>query len=129
MNKVFMIGRLTRDIELKEGNNGVSFARFGIAVDKWQRNENGEKDCDFFDCVAFRGIAETLAKYCKKGHRIAIVGEVHNNTYEASDGTKRSSVEISVNDMELIERKDSGSENKPVANDKKKVEDDDFLPF
>lgn len=129
MNKVFMIGRLTKDVELKEGNNGVSFARFGIAVDKWQKNEDGERDCDFFDCVAFRGIAETLAKYCKKGHRVAIVGEVHNRNYEASDGTKRSSVEISINDMELLDKKDGSNTAEKKIADKKKVEDDDFLPF
>lgn len=130
MNKVMMIGRTTKDIEFTNTNSGTAVARFTIAVDRKYPDQNGEKITDFFNCVSFGNLAETINKYVKKGHKISIVGELWINSYETEKGEKRYSTSICVGEIEFLEKKSNetqgASENPPELTE---IEDDDSLPF
>lgn len=140
MNKVFLIGNLTRDPELSETANGVSMCRFGIAVNRPYTNGNGERETDFFNCVAWRGQADTVAKYCKKGKKVAISGSVQIRNYEGNDGVKRTAVDIVVQDVELLSPRENNGDDfydapaEKAAPAKKKpalqaFDDDGDIPF
>ena len=76
MNKVFLIGNLTRDPEISETNSGVSVCHFGIAVNRNYSSGDGERQTDFFNVTAWRGLAENVGKYCKKGNKVAVTGSI-----------------------------------------------------
>ena len=82
MNKVFLIGNLTRDPELSETPSGVAVCHFSIAVNRNYSSGDGERQTDFFNCVAWRGLGETIARYTKKGKKVSIVGTIQTRTYE-----------------------------------------------
>ena len=96
MNKVFLIGNLTRDPELTETPSGVAVCHFAIAVNRNYSSQDGERQTDFFNCTAWRATAETVARYTKKG----------NN--EDNQGVKRTAVDIIVQDVEFLTPKASG---------------------
>ena len=114
MNKVILMGRLTRDVEIRysEGS-GKAVARFDLAVNRRYKQE-GQPEADFFSCVAFGKIAETFEK-CEigKGTKLMLEGEIRNNNYE-KDGVKHYSNQIIVNSFEFCESKGSGSRPVPV---------------
>ena len=87
-NLVVLNGRLVRDVEMRFANSGTAIANFTIAVNQSRKNENGEREADFINCVAFSKTAETIANYFKKGNMIGVVGEYRNNNYVKEDGTK-----------------------------------------
>ena len=95
MNLVCLIGRLTKDPELKTTQSGKSVCSFSLAVD-------GVKDTDFINCVAWNKTAENLAKFKKKGEQIAITGRLTTRNYEDRNGNKRKAVEVTVNDLLFI---------------------------
>lgn len=132
MNKAMFIGRLTKDVELTTTTSGISVAKFSIAVDRKFKNASGEKETDFFNCVAWRKLGEIIVQYCKKGSQIFISGEVQNRSYEAKDGTKRYITEIIADDCQFLDsKKDNNGE--VVKEEKEKQEltpvPDDQLPF
>ena len=94
MNKVFLIGRLTRDPEMRTISTGAVTTTFSIAVNRNFTNSQGERTADFFNCIAWRKLAENISKYCQKGTQIAIEGRIQNRSYDAQDGTKRYVTEI-----------------------------------
>ena len=112
MNKVLLIGNLTRDPELSETSGGVAVCRFGIAVNRYSANE--ERQADFYNVTVFRKLAETVARFTKKGHKIAICGDIQLRQYEGSDGTRRLSVDVVASDIEFLTPKGSG-EGEPFA--------------
>ena len=127
MNKVILIGNLTKDVEISTTNSGISVTRFSVATQRRYTNADGEKITDFHNCVAWRGLAENMAKYCKKGSKICVVGELQNSTYEADDGSKRYKTEIVANEVEFLSsKKKEGETEQP---DLTPVEDDGSLPF
>lgn len=104
MNLVVLIGRLTRDPELKFGQSGKAYSRFSLAVDRpFQKGE-----ADFINCVAFGKTAELIGEYLRKGRKVAINGRLQMNRYEVN-GEKRTSYDVVVDAMEFIEAK--GGEN------------------
>ena len=105
MNAVEIIGRITKDLELKETESGVKYTRFSIAVNRRFKNEDGEYETDFFNVVAWRGTAEFITNYFGKGKRIGIVGRLQTNKYTDKDGNERINTEIVVNEAYLIENK------------------------
>ena len=111
MNKVIMMGRLTRDPEIRygQGGNGTVVGRFSIAVDRRFKRE-GEPDADFFDCTVFGKQAEFVEKYLKKGVKIVLEGSVQNNNYTNKDGQKVYGTRIVVDNVEFAESK-AASEN------------------
>ena len=100
MNKVFLIGNLTRDPELSETASGVALCRFSIAVNRNYGSADGERKTDFFNCVAWRGLGETVARYAKKGNKVAVSGSIELRNYEDSQGVKRTGVDIVAQDVE-----------------------------
>ena len=130
MNKVFLIGNLTRDPELSETNSGISVCRFTIAVNRRFQDVNGQQQTDFFNVSAWRGLAENIAKFCKKGSKVAVTGNLQIRQYEDRDGQKRTSVDVNAEEVEFLTTKSQGSE----AEVKKKpaleaFDDDSDIPF
>ena len=133
MNKVFLIGNLTRDPELTETPNGISVCRFSIAVQRSYANEDGERQADFFNCTAWRGLGETIARYCSKGKKVAVLGSIQLRNYEDNQGIKRTAVDIVVNDVEFLSPKAESEESVPTAKKKPTLramdDDDSDIPF
>lgn len=94
MNKVIIIGRLTRDPEMRTTSTGTNTTTFTVAVSRTYANQNGERETDFLNCVAWRKQAENIAKYCSKGTQVAVEGRLQTRSYDAQDGTKRYVTEI-----------------------------------
>ena len=138
MNKIILIGNLTRDPEITTTNSGVSVCRFSLAVQRGfasaQENNNGPT-ADFFNIVVWRGLAENCHKFLKKGSKCCVVGRIQNVSYEAQDGTKRYSTEITANDVEFLSSRSGGEgdampASRPEANvSELQPIDDDRLPF
>lgn len=112
MNKVFLIGNLSKDPELRTTNSGKSVCTFSIAVNR-RKDKDGNSTADFFSIVAWRQLAELCGKYLAKGRKVSVVGELQNRSYEANDGTKRHVTEIVANEIEFLTPK---SESKEQAN-------------
>lgn len=90
MNKVFLIGNLTKDPEMRSTQSGVAVCNFSIAVNRRFRNaQTGQRETDFLNVIAWRQLAELCAKYLAKGRKVAIAGSIQTRTYEAKDGSKR----------------------------------------
>ena len=110
MNKVILIGRLTKDPELKTTSNGLSTVSFSLAVQRPFTNQNGEREADFINCVAWRKQAENIAKYCNKGSQVAAEGRISTRSYDAQDGTKRYVTEVLAENVQFLSSKnDTGS--------------------
>lgn len=118
MNKVFLIGNLTRDPELTETAGGVSICRFAIAVNRNYSGADGERKTDFFNVTAWRGLGETVSRYAKKGNKVAVSGSIELRNYEDSQGVKRTAVDVIAQDVEFLTPRNSdgfdGSESAPA---------------
>lgn len=112
MNKVIMMGRLTRDPEVRysQGEYPTAVARFSVAVDRRYKRE-GEPDADFFNCTSFGRQAEFVEKYLHKGTKIVLGGRLQNNNYTNKDGQMVYSVNIMVDEVEFAESKNAGNNN------------------
>lgn len=128
MNKVWLIGNLTRDPELSETNSGISVCRISIAVNR-RRTGDGELQTDFFNVTAWRGLADNVAKYCKKGNKIAVTGSIQLRQYEAQDGTKRTAVDVVAEDVEFLTPKPQESEAPKKRPPLEAFDDDSDIPF
>ena len=134
MNKVFLIGNVTRDPELSETNSGVAVCRLGLAVN---RRFSSNDETDFFNITAWRQLAERVAKYVKKGNKVAITGSIQMRNYEDSTGQKRTAVDIIADDVEFLTPKNASSsaddDLAPAAPRKKPAleafDDDSDIPF
>lgn len=135
MNRVYLIGNLTRDPELATTTSGVSVCRFSIAVSRRYSNADGERETDFFNIVVWRAQGENCHKYLKKGSKCAISGALQNRSYDANDGTKRNITEIVADEVEFLTSKSASDNSAPAERaEKKEVAelepiDDDSLPF
>ena len=113
MNKVMLMGRLTRDPEVRYGQSGnqTAVARFSIAVDRRFKRE-GQPDADFFNCTAFGKQAEFVERYLHKGTKMVVIGSLQNNNYTNRDGQTVRDVQIVVDELEFAESKSSsGNDN------------------
>ena len=108
MNKVILMGRLTRDPEVSSSTTGTTFARYSIAVDRRFKRE-GEPDADFFNCTAFGKQGEFVEKYLRKGTKILLSGRIQNDNYTNRDGQKVSAVQIIAEEIEFAESKNASS--------------------
>lgn len=112
MNKLTIIGNLTRDPELRSVNtaNGpVSVCSFTVAVNRRGRGQNAQEQTDFFRVTVWRALAETCAKYLAKGRKVAVVGPVSVSTYQAQDGTTRASLDVTADDVEFVSSRNDGA--------------------
>ena len=102
MNKVFLIGRLTKDIELRKSASGMSYARFSLAVNRRRSNNNEQASADFINCVVWDKRAETMEQYLGKGSQIAIEGRIQTGRYE-KDGQSVFTTDVVVDNFEFLE--------------------------
>ena len=98
MNKVILMGRLTRDVEMRQTPSGVSLARFSIAVNRRFAGRDGQQQADFINCVAWRQTGEFIARYFRKGSMIAVVGSLQTRTWDGQDGKRQYSTEVQVDE-------------------------------
>lgn len=110
MNKVILIGNLTKDTEHGVTKSNIYYCNFTIAVNRPYLDGNGARQVDFFNIRTWRGIAETCAKYLTKGKKVCVVGELQQRNYEDNQGVKRTVVEIMANDIEFLSPADKGQE-------------------
>ena len=137
MNKVFLIGNLTRDPELTETPSGVAVCRFAIAVSRDYANADGNRETDFFNITVWRGRAENCGKYLKKGNKVAIVGSLQTRSYEDKDGIKRNVTDVVASEVEFLTPRsaqsdsDDGETVTSVKRERPQLEaiDDNQLPF
>lgn len=102
MNKIILIGNLTRDPESETTQSGVNFTRFNIAVNRPFANANGEHVADYFDVITWRGLAERCAKYLFKGSKVGVHGSVQRRQYEDNNGIKRTSFDVVADEIEFL---------------------------
>ena len=121
LNRVVLIGHLTKDPELRTTSNDVSVTSFTIAVDRNFNNQQGEKETDFIPVVAWRKLADTCAKYLAKGRLVAVSGRMQGRSYEGKEG-KRYITEVVADEVQFLEKAES--KEKFVE-----VEDNVELPF
>ncbi len=107
MNKVMLIGRLTRDPDnrMTTGSNPMSVTRITVAVNRNQKKEDGNQQADFIGCIAFGKTAENIGKYFVKGNRIAIEGRIQTGSYTNRDGNKVYTTDVVVDHFEFVESK------------------------
>lgn len=134
MNKVILVGNLTKDPELSETPSGVAVCKFSLAVSRDYTNAEGNRDTDFFNITVWRGRAENCGKYLKKGNKVAIVGSLQTRSYEDKDGIKRNVTDIIASEVEFLTPKQSGQEEESVVSvtrQRPQLEaiDDNQLPF
>ncbi len=135
MNKVILVGNLTRDPELSETPSGIAVCRFSIAVSRDYANAEGNRETDFFNITVWRGRAENCGKYLKKGNKVAIVGSLQNRSYDDKDGNKRYVTDVVANEVEFLTPKGAQGEDEPeVASSRRErpqleAIDDNQLPF
>lgn len=134
MNKVFLIGNLTRNPEQGATPSGTSYCKFSIAVSRRYANADGEREVDYFNVTTWRGIADNCAKYLLKGNKVALTGSLQNRTYEDKDGNKRTVTDIVAEEVEfLTPKKSDDHEMREIPSTPRQGsllrEDDDVLPF
>ena len=132
MNKITLIGNLTHDPEVRSTQSGVSVCSFTIAVSRKFAQQGGEKITDFFRITAWRGLADTCAKYLAKGRKVAVVGELQARTYEGKDGKTRMSLDVSAEEIEFLtprsQANESGQASTPDATGFYDISEDE-IPF
>lgn len=132
INKVILIGNLTKDPELSQTSSGVKFCKFGIAVNRPFANSDGEREVDFFNITTWRGQAETCAKYLIKGKKVCIVGSLQNREYTDNNGVKRTATDVIASEIEFLSaRSEDGERPAKKAGERPQLEeyDDEELPF
>ena len=121
MNKVFLVGRLTRDPELRYTSSNLATMRCSIAVDRQFVREGEERGADFINIVAFGNRAETMKKYLTKGSQIAIDGRIQTGSYDGADGKKVYTTDVVVENFQFLDSKGSrnmdANDNAPTEND------------
>lgn len=141
-NKIILIGNLTRDPEFSETAAGIAVCKFSVAAGRNYADQNGEKQTDFFNCTAWRQTADAVARYTKKGNKIAVIGSMQSRAYEDRQGVKKTVWEVQVSEIEFLsphEAQKKGGEpprgntcgqaknaRKPVL---QALDDDDDIPF
>ncbi|WP_026701627.1 single-stranded DNA-binding protein [Salibacterium aidingense] len=109
INQVVVVGRMTRDPELRYTPNGVAVTNFNLAVNRPFTNQKGEREADFFSIVAWRKQAENLCSYVQKGDQIAVSGRLQSRSYMREDGGKQKVVEVVAETIQFLETKKNNS--------------------
>lgn len=116
MNNVSLVGRLTRDPELKYTANNVANATFSIAVNRRFKNAQGEREADFINCVIWRQQAENFANWLRKGMQVSLVGSIQTRNYENNEGRRVYVTEVLVDNFQSLERRDVSQEMQQQVN-------------
>lgn len=116
INNVVLVGRLTRDPELRFTSNGQAVATFNLAVNRNFTNQSGEREADFVNCVIWRKPAETLANYAKKGTLLGVVGRIQTRNYENQQGQKVYVTEVVCDNFQLLESRNANEQRQNTEN-------------
>lgn len=115
MNSVQLVGNLARDPEFGTTQSGVNYCRFTVACQRRFANQQGVREADFINCVAWRQTADFVHKYFLKGNKIGLTGTIQTRSYDAQDGSKRYVTEVIVDNVEFVERRQDGGGNAGYA--------------
>ncbi len=139
MNRIVLVGRLTRDPELRRTTSDVPVASFTLAVDDRQKDVNGQKTTTFIGVTVWNQAADNVAKYCRKGSLVGVDGRIHQRTFERRDGSKASVIEVIADSVQFLEPKSKEIPNEEIPVDEAPSEEgknldaidvtDDDLPF
>lgn len=140
INNVTLVGRLTKDVELRYTPSNVAVGTFTLAVNRALKNDNGEREADFINCVIWRKGAETLANYAKKGSQVGITGRIQTRNYENQQGQRVYVTEVIVENFALLDSRNSNQQqsqqtpnfsrnNETFSNSNPMDIDDSDLPF
>lgn len=139
INKALLVGRLTKDIELRKTNSGVSVVRFTLACNRYHKSE--DQKADFIPCEAWRHSADFLSKYCKKGDIIALYGSIRTDSFQGRDGKTVYDTKVSAENVQKISSKRSESQDEQVEQESVddtyeaseggdfNFNDEEYLPF
>lgn len=131
MNRIVLMGRLTKDAEVRYTQNQKVVATFTLAVDRPFANEQGQREADFITCVAWGKAAELIGNSCAKGHRLLVEGRLQIRNYDDKNGQKRWMTEVIVSGFDFVERRaeSQGEPAKSMADMGKEVPFDQEVPF
>lgn len=129
MNKVILVGRLSKDPELRVTQSGVSVCSFSVACDRRFVKEGEERKADFINCIAWRQTGEFVSKYFAKGHRIALEGSLQTRDYTDSEGKKRYVTEVLVDNVEFCQSKAENATDGNFGSNTAEADVDGFMPI
>lgn len=140
INNTVLVGRLTKDVELRYTPSNVAVATFTLAVNRTFKNENGDREADFINCVMWRQQAENLASWCKKGALIGVTGRIQTRSYDNQQGQRVYVTEVVAEQFQLLESKGQGNQTQQRQQAQQQAPDfsrqgapmdisDDMLPF
>ena len=115
MNKVELIGRLTKEPEIKLTSSQVQYCNFTLAVDRRFKDANGQRQADFINCVAWKNTAVFIQKYFHKGNRIAVCGSIQTRSFDDQNGQKKFITEVVIEEAEFVESQNTQQEEKPQS--------------
>ena len=128
VNRVWLLGNLTKDPELTQTTSGISVCRFTLAIQRKFTNSDGERETDFINIVVWRNLADNCHKYLKKGSKAAVTGTIQTRSYDAQDGTKRYVTEIMAEEVEFLSPSEKQETEKMKKLDESEINKKD-LPF
>ena len=129
INRVVLVGRITRDPDTQQTNTGIPYVRFSLAVNRPFKDQNGERQADFINCVAWRQQAEFLKNFVKKGNQLAVEGRIQTNSYQDANGNNRQAFDIlveSVSNLEPVSKNDGYQPQPPFGNGFQPVRDNQY---
>lgn len=109
INRVVLVGRLTKDPELRYTPSGIPMTRFTVAVNRTFTNQQGEREADFISCVAWRKQAENLANFMKKGNLVGVDGRIQTGSYEGQDGKRVYTTDVVADSVQFLEPRSAGA--------------------
>ena len=115
INRVVLVGRLTRDPELKRANSGTSICSFTVAVDNRMRNPDGSRSASFIPCTVFQTTADNMTKFLRKGSLVGIEGRLSQRSFTRQDGTKGSAIEVICDSVQFLEPKSQSANDEPTG--------------
>lgn len=127
LNRIVLVGRLTRDPELRRTNSDTSVASFTLAVDDRMKDANGQKTTTFIGVTVWNQQADNVAKFCRKGSLVGVDGRIRQRTFEKRDGTKASVIEVIADSVTFLEPKSKEIPNEEIPNDEAVQNDDKNL--
>lgn len=129
LNRIILIGRLTRDPEMRYVPSGHPVASFSLAVDRPFANQQGERETDFIDIVAWRKLAEQVSQHLSKGRLVAVEGRLQIRSYETQDGQKRKVAEVVADAVRFLDRKATGASTGTAEGGEFAEENEQEVPF
>ncbi|HKL61368.1 MAG TPA: single-stranded DNA-binding protein [Acholeplasma sp.] len=127
LNRVVLVGRITKDPELKRTQSNIAVVSFSLAIDRQFTNEQGERQADFIQCVVWRKQAENVAQYVKKGALLGIDGRIQTRNYETANGETRYVTEVLCDSVQFLESRKSQENTSPQDFNDKYEEEDPFV--